>query len=451
MINWKEKRFKDYRVTFFYDNNEVPECISFPMRLSGISRTDSMYEANLIWSSPKESYISNLIKRLNKYQRYNHFPTTWELWRKDKLWKNFKRMREKFPSDYNYMSDSFVFPEDSASFYREILDNPTTLWLRKPKFSSFGKGISFVNIQSSIPTDSIVTRYITNPFLINNKKFDLRLYVLVTGFSPLKIYLFPEGLVRFATEEYTPNETTEKNLLAHLTNRTLQRFARYYDNENINDKDEPTGTIWSIGALKRYLKNNDKNRNFDELWEKIKDIAIKTILSIADKTIQTVKRITIETNTLFELYGIDVLIDNDFRPWLLEVNSKASPDVHTKLDFKIKSAYMASIFNIVGIVPYLKTDHDYWNPKAIFASRNKKEDCNINDADSSEMQCNGEANDPLETEVIQYSLDEFSRSGLFERIFPLKSNIDNYSKFIENPGKENLILWNWMKIHKADI
>ena len=49
----------------------------------------------------------------------------------------------------------------------------------------------------------VVSRYIANPMLINGFKFDLRIYVLVTGFDPiLKAYVYDEGLVRFATEPF---------------------------------------------------------------------------------------------------------------------------------------------------------------------------------------------------------------------------------------------------------
>lgn len=42
-------------------------------------------------------------------------------------------------------------------------------------------------------------RYIADPFLINGNKFDLRVYVYVSSYDPLKIYVFPDGLARFAT------------------------------------------------------------------------------------------------------------------------------------------------------------------------------------------------------------------------------------------------------------
>ena len=47
--------------------------------------------------------------------------------------------------------------------------------------------------------DILVSQYISNPHLINNFKYDLRIYVLVTSYDPLRIYMFKEGLTRFAT------------------------------------------------------------------------------------------------------------------------------------------------------------------------------------------------------------------------------------------------------------
>jgi len=50
----------------------------------------------------------------------------------------------------------------------------------------------------------IVQRYITNPLLLGKKKFDLRVYVVLTGINEGKMeaYLADEGLARFCTEDY---------------------------------------------------------------------------------------------------------------------------------------------------------------------------------------------------------------------------------------------------------
>ena len=70
----------------------------------------------------------------------------------------------------------------------------------KPSASSCGRGVKVINKNSTIYKRSgvVVSKYI-HSHLINGFKYDLRLYVLVTSFDPLKIYLYEEGLTRFAT------------------------------------------------------------------------------------------------------------------------------------------------------------------------------------------------------------------------------------------------------------
>ncbi len=56
------------------------------------------------------------------------------------------------------------------------------------------------------PEPYIVQRYINNPLLIGNKKFDLRIYVLVTSHNPLTIYLYRSGFGRFTHYRYDPSD-----------------------------------------------------------------------------------------------------------------------------------------------------------------------------------------------------------------------------------------------------
>lgn len=82
---------------------------------------------------------------------------------------------------------------------------------------------------SEVPQNEplVISRYIENPLLINGLKFDLRLYVLVTNFDPLKVYVYNEGLVRFASEPYNL-ESIKSNVYAHLTNYSINKKSENF-------------------------------------------------------------------------------------------------------------------------------------------------------------------------------------------------------------------------------
>lgn len=114
------------------------------------------------------------------------------------------------------------------------------IFIIKPECESQGKGIYLTKTWEDInPHDHVVAQhYIDPPYLIDGLKFDLRIYVLLYGINPMKIYLFEEGIARFATELYqSPKGSNMKDVYMHLTNYAINKNSQNYqqnDDENGN-------------------------------------------------------------------------------------------------------------------------------------------------------------------------------------------------------------------------
>lgn len=58
----------------------------------------------------------------------------------------------------------------------------------------------------------------------------------------------------------------------------------------------------------------------------------------------------------FSLFGFDILIDQNYKPWLLEVNLSPSLNIDAPVDLKIKGEMISDLFTLIGIVPLVNTD-----------------------------------------------------------------------------------------------
>lgn len=78
----------------------------------------------------------------------------------------------------------------------------------------------------------VISRYIENPLLVGGKKFDLRLYVLVTSYRPLKAYQYLHGFARFCNAKYTNDMGDLDNPFIHLTNVAIQKHNDDYNSKH---------------------------------------------------------------------------------------------------------------------------------------------------------------------------------------------------------------------------
>lgn len=105
------------------------------------------------------------------------------------------------------------------------------------------------------------------PLLIDGLKFDLRIYVLVAGIDPLRIFVYEEGLARFATEPYKPPRTENlDNRFMHLTNYAVNKES---PNFIFNDSAEHMDIGHKRSLTSIYKKLAEEGHDVGELKRKI--------------------------------------------------------------------------------------------------------------------------------------------------------------------------------------
>ncbi|KAK2180874.1 hypothetical protein NP493_421g01044 [Ridgeia piscesae] len=287
-------------------------------------------------------------KAIREYQKVNHFPGSFQMGRKDRLWRNLSRMQVHYGKrEFNFFPQTFVLPIDAKLLKRAWDEGGNRhKWIIKPPASARGIGIRVVHKWNQIPKrrQVIVQRYLSRPYLINGSKFDLRLYVYITSYDPLRIYLYDDGLVRFASCKYSYSTKTLSNRYMHLTNYSINKRNDGYkqnDDENVCQ-----GHKWALKALWGYLKKYGINTT--AIWENIKDIILKTVISSETFINSLVKSNVRRRYSCHELFGFDVFLDETLKPWIIEVNISPSLHSNSPLDMTIKGGMVKDMLNIAG-------------------------------------------------------------------------------------------------------
>jgi tubulin polyglutamylase TTLL1 len=174
----------------------------------------------------------------------------------------------------------------------------------------------------------VISRYVDKPLLVGQKKFDLRIYVLVTNYRPLKVWLSTLGFARFCNVKYSNDISEIDNMMMHLTNVAIQKKDETYNQDH--------GSKWSIENLRFYLEQTRGKDATDKCFDEIKNI-----IYISLKSVQSV---IINDKHCFEVYGFDVLIEDNLKPWLIEVNASPSLSTTTDADRKMKMSVIESTF-----------------------------------------------------------------------------------------------------------
>ncbi|XP_069730569.1 inactive polyglycylase TTLL10 [Phaenicophaeus curvirostris] len=261
------------------------------------------------------------------------------------------KMEEFFPESFR-----LDIKDERNAFFE--LCKEEQIWICKPSSSNQGRGIFLFKTPSAVntvqaklcstkeylinknmsykaPQARIVQRYIEKPLLLERKKFDVRSYLLIACTAPYVLF-FAQGYVRLTCVNY---DATSDDLTVHLTNQYMQKKNSLYSQL----KDE---TVWRMEDFNSYVNEKfGKSNGLPKDW--VFTVFTKRMQRIMFQCFLAAKHKLACKLGYFDLIGCDFLIDENFKVWLLEMNS--NPALHTNCKV-LKEIIPAVVYESLDLV-----------------------------------------------------------------------------------------------------
>jgi glutathione synthase/RimK-type ligase-like ATP-grasp enzyme len=288
---------------------------------AGIPYDEANPSAILVWHDAIRDlyYWSDLLP----WQIVNRIPSMNVICRKYPFARLTERIRPAFPQTLSSFPRSFLLPTQNAAFTKELEATEKT-YIVKPDSGSMGQGIQIIQPgETYTPTDELaVAQEYIESYLMEGRKFDLRVYVLVGSVDPLTIYVFRDGLARFCSEEYSKD-----SMFAKVSNVSFNR-------------DNPEMEIRNISLLISEVFPQMALFGVDiaALWRRIDRVIILSIMVGHGCLIKGEEWNCrpIGYSRCFQLLGFDILLDKYMQPHVLEVNYRPNFDYYRGKERRMK-------------------------------------------------------------------------------------------------------------------
>eukprot|EP01029_Cantina_marsupialis_P001782 TRINITY_DN115_c2_g1_i1.p1 TRINITY_DN115_c2_g1~~TRINITY_DN115_c2_g1_i1.p1 ORF type:complete len:682 (+),score=157.54 TRINITY_DN115_c2_g1_i1:72-2117(+) len=280
-------------------------------------------------------------------KRINHMPKSTLITKKDLLQRALRKMKALHGALYGFLPEGYILPNEYTKFIKAFAAEECkekNIWIVKPSDLSRGRKIFLMRELDDLKYDQqcVIQKYVHPPLLVNGYKMDLRIYVLVTSCQPLRVHLYEEGLVRFATQPYDADTSDLSNAFSHLTNASINKLGEDYKK---NKDGIGTGSKWTLRRLKGWCVQ--QNISWEVAWARIESLVRCTILTLADTTPLC--------DGCFELLGFDVMFDTKMNAWLIEVNYSPALGIDCDADAAVKIPLLNDMIDV------LETETPEWD------------------------------------------------------------------------------------------
>jgi tubulin polyglutamylase TTLL4 len=411
----------------FYVNEVIAELTARYFNKAGLPHTQDSQKWNISWG---QQFDPPEYARCRSWQKINHFAGAFLIGRKDEFHRRMSELASRTSSPVEFYPESYLLPSDSIQAATAWPSH--RYWIIKEFANSKGEGIRIVD-SAAVPlpdSDRVIQVYIERPFLVNNRKFDVRLYVLVSSIAPLRVYLHEFGLVKFATHEYG-NDIGD--LCSHLTNVSVNRDSDAFSVEQQKQ---------SLESLYQILGDRGIDRSI--IKRQFERIVAVTIVGASSTIRRYHQNLVKHRHTAFELYGFDILIDETLHCWVLEVNvSPSMSGKDSELDRVQKSEITAEMYNIGRVIdcdpalenpcPFIERYDERWR-QSVVECRGRTEPWNWDTPIFADMV------------MVRDFLEEKRATRRFRRVFPRRKTIDEYVNYFGAMGYCDRSFLTWIQM-----
>ncbi|KAI5643297.1 tubulin-tyrosine ligase family domain-containing protein [Phthorimaea operculella] len=285
---------------------------------------------DLLWSFPYPfTVLKSQILSMRSHQKVNHFPGVAYITNKVDL----------ATTKAKYIPKAFRLPKEKEDFLKYAAENPKAVFVEK---NNQHRQVVLKNVTDmSMEGDKFVQEYVPNPFLVDGYKFDIGVYVVVTSVDPLRLYHFSDDvLFRYCPEKYYPFDPT--NIKKYVIADDYRPTWRIPALEDIHIK-------YGYGMKDAFdIYARAKGKNPDKMWQEVYK-AIREIFVKKEKHIIEALQSYPSNNNFFEMFRVDLMLDEDLNVYLLEANMSPNLSSPKQMNQLLYEQVLYSLFSIVGL------------------------------------------------------------------------------------------------------
>ena len=256
---------------------------------------------------------------------------------------------------------SFSMPDGYDDWRAQAKLDPDQLWLLKPIALGGGQEIKLIRDPDTVPKghEWMVQEYLSRPHQLSGHKYGLRFFPLITGLDPLLCYLHRDGVCKLASRPYTLDPASLDDRFVHLASASLQE--RHHEVARGTD-------------LQGY-RNELRELSIDDekLFSEIREAILRMLLALREQALLENRAVRCRLDGCYLLLGVDVLVDDDLRPWIIECNVSPGLGVgpYDQAATEIvaaKDRVVADLLSLVGVgrgaLPHIDSDPSSWRARA---------------------------------------------------------------------------------------